>query len=290
MNNYRIIPRNIAGRLTLEETYVYICLCFRSDFKSGESHVLRKTLCDLSLVKKEDTITAYTNRFQELGLLTKYHETTKVSGIKTHTRYHVKIPTADWIRVDESILTDGHSRELKAFLVLLKCLCMNNTNTTMYNKTEIAEKLKMDRKTVAKYLSQAIDCGSILENDRCYFISENYILFDLPDVKKEILKEKYQIIADYCKKQGVVPPPFDLKLMETLVLYRYCVSEEDLKSRNERNYKYFSLSYNLPRLCEKLPEQIHSLNYFLCSLVNTKAFHKWSRQEVIIPEKDYLIL
>ena len=40
--NYRIITRDIAGKLNLDEVYVFMCLLFKSDYETGESHVLRE--------------------------------------------------------------------------------------------------------------------------------------------------------------------------------------------------------------------------------------------------------
>jgi len=51
----------------------------------------------------------------------------------------------------------------------------------------------------------------------------------------------------------------------------------ELEDRNgdrnaKKHYNYYSLKYNLPKLCPNLPPQIHSLQYFLTSLINTKCY------------------
>jgi len=67
--------------------------------------------------------------------------------------------------------------------------------------------------------------------------------------------------------------------MEVLCIHRYDQPEEVLETavRNgnknaKKHYNYYSLKYNLPKLCPNLPPQIHSLEYFLTSLINTKCY------------------
>jgi len=67
--------------------------------------------------------------------------------------------------------------------------------------------------------------------------------------------------------------------MEVLCIHRYDQPEEELETavknggRNaKKHYNYYSLKYNLPKLCPNLPPQIHGLQYFLTSLINTKCY------------------
>ena len=67
--------------------------------------------------------------------------------------------------------------------------------------------------------------------------------------------------------------------MEVLCIHRYDQPEEELETavknrdRNaKKHYNYYSLKYNLPKLCPNLAPQIHSLQYFLTSLINTKVY------------------
>ena len=195
--------------------------------------------------------------------------------ISTSITYTINIPTMNWVRFDASLLTEEIPNKLKAFLVLLKCLCLNNTNVTSYGKNKIAQLLNMDRGTVSKYMEMAIKEGKVIEINKVFFITDTNIITDLPHVKDsftfldKIAREKYKIIHDYCVERNVVPPPYDYKLMEILYLYRYNRPEPDLEAAisNETEANYYSLKYNLSKLCANLPKQVYSLQYFLTSLI-----------------------
>lgn len=290
-----IITRDIAGKLNLDETYVFMWLLYKSNCRTGESHVLRKTLCNVTGLKNEDTISKYTNKFKELELLDKYSikgYNEKEGRISTSITYTINIPTMNWVRFDASLLTEEIPNKLKAFLVLLKCLCLNNTNATFYSKSKIAQLLNMDRGTVSNYMEMAIKEGKVIEINKVFFITDTNIIVDLPHVKDSftfldgIAREKYKIIHDYCIEKNIVPPPYDYKLMEILYLYRYNRPESDLEAaisngdkQAKKNYNYYSLKYNLPKLCPNLPEHIYSLQYFLTSLINRKIYKERFEQE-----------
>ena len=218
-----IITRDIAGKLNLDETYVFMWLLYKSNCRTGESHVLRKTLCNVTGLKNEDTISKYTNKFKELEFLDKYSikgYNEEAGRISTSITYTISIPTMNWVRFDASLLTEEIPNKLKAFLVLLKCLCLNNTNVTSYSKNKIAQLLNMDRGTVSKYMEMAIKEGKVIEINKVFFITDTNIIMDLPHVKDSftfldgIAREKYKIIHDYCVERNVVPPPYDDKLKE----------------------------------------------------------------------------
>ncbi len=287
-----IITRDIAGKLNLDETYVFMWLLYKSNCRTGESHVLRKTLCNVTGLKNEDTISKYTNKFKELEFLDKYSikgYNEEAGRISTSITYTISIPTMNWVRFDASLLTEEIPNKLKAFLVLLKCLCLNNTNVTSYSKNKIAQLLNMDRGTVSKYMEMAIKEGKVIEINKVFFITDTNIIMDLPHVKDSftflggIAREKYKIIHDYCVERNVVPPPYDYKLMEILYLYRYNRPEPDLEAAisNETEANYYSLKYNLSKLCPNLPEQVHSLQYFLTSLINRKIYKERFAQEEV---------
>ena len=69
--DYRIITRDIAGKLNLNETHLFTWLLFKSDYETGESHVLRETLREVTGIKDVDTISKYTAKFEDLSFLRK---------------------------------------------------------------------------------------------------------------------------------------------------------------------------------------------------------------------------
>ena len=90
--DYRIITRDIAGKLNLDETYTFTWLLFKSDYETGESHVLRETLREVTGIKDVDTISKYTAKFEALGFLRKeYNYRSNEGQLTTPVTYHVDI-------------------------------------------------------------------------------------------------------------------------------------------------------------------------------------------------------
>ena len=108
--HYRITTRDIAGKLNIDETYVFMWLLFKSDFEIWESHVLRSTLCKVTGFKDEETITRYTNKFHELGFLTDKNSIksyNKEKGrIQTYMTYKINAPTQNWVRFKYDLLEE----------------------------------------------------------------------------------------------------------------------------------------------------------------------------------------
>lgn len=304
--DYRIITRDIAGKLNLNETHVFTWLLFKSDYETGESHVLRETLREVTGIKDVDTISKYTAKFEDLGFLRKeYNYRNNEGQLTTPVTYHVDIPKSNWVRFKKDLLLEDIDNKLKAFLVLLKCLCINNTNIIYYNKTEISRRLNLSPKTVKKYIDLAIKHHKLVEVNNFFLITDNNIILDTPHSKSNfgqrtfdnLAREKYDIIYNYCIEKNVIPPPYDFKLMEVLCIHRYDQPEEELETavrngdRNaKKHYNYYSLKYNLPKLCPKLPDQIHSLEYFLTSLINTKCYKERASSQEKEVEKVELYL
>ena len=294
MLNFRKIPRMIMGLLTPEETYLYVCLCFKSDFENGESHVSRKTLCDISGIKKEDTITKYTNKFQNLGLIEKVLIPSELD--KMLAAYRINIPDKDWIRIEAGFLDEDLSPKLKGFLVLFKCLCLNCTEITLYNKTGIAGKLNMDRKTVSKYLDEAINLKRIFEVSNGYRVADEFILTDyIKNFSRDAtIEEQYQTICDYCWSKGCIPPQYDSQKLKRLNDWRFRFSKAELDELINESYSnedkkslhdYYNLEYNLKKSCKNLPPKIGSLDYFLKALIQHKDFYKYRNEGMFKPKK-----
>jgi len=271
IKGYRVLPRRIAGLLNLDETYVYMWLCFKSDYNSGKSKILRETLCNCTDFKDVETITNYTNKFRDLFFLEKHGDKFYDDSWKTANEYTIAIPQTDWIRIKYDLLQEDISREIKSFLVLLKCLCLNNTNICLYNYTEISKRLNLHRATVSSYIKRCIDLGKVKELYSGFLITDANII---ADPRKDGLSKStqyiYKVISDYCISKGIIPPKADKKILDHIYCTRYMITEEDLvdmlnqsKPKNKvQIYKAFSLKSNLETKCKNLPSNISSLKYF----------------------------
>lgn len=277
--NYRIITRDIIGKLNIDETYVFMWLLFKSDYETWESHVLRSTLCKVTGFKDEETITRYTNKFHKLGFLTDKNSIKSYSEekgrIQTYMTYKVNAPTQNWVRFKYDLLEEDIHYTLKVFLVLLKCLCLNNTNACLYSKAEIARQLNIDRGKVTDYIQLGIQYNKIIADGKTHYITDSNIVIDLPKKFEDCLQEKYSIIKNYCISLNVIPPPFDEKLMRHIYMMRFSCPEEKLYDdmiskrypNSKKNYEFWSLKANLQQHCKKLPEKISSLQYFIKAIL-----------------------
>jgi hypothetical protein len=95
-NAFKVLKNN---QLTLTDELIYSLLsCFSNS--EGVSNISRKCLASKAGIKKLDTVTAHTNKLEELGLIEKtytFHQGKKLA------HYRVKQPKKDFIWVSNEI-------------------------------------------------------------------------------------------------------------------------------------------------------------------------------------------
>ncbi|MDU1905162.1 MAG: hypothetical protein E6772_10300 [Dysgonomonas sp.] len=263
MSNYRVINRDIAGQLTPSETYTYFSLLSKSDFNTGKSHIKQINLCELAEIKKPDTIQKHLKKFSELSLL-KVERALRDGnkGIFRTNTYHLYIPTQNWVRVKLNLIDKDICPKIRGFLILLKCLALNNSNFIGSNKSQISKKLHLDPKTIRKHLKECISLGLVKELDNGFIISDNSFPIDIDLSKYEsFYAENYKIICDFCNENGLLVPNFNKKVMlEIVVKYR----DEFLLERLNSHCKvlspnhFYDLKYFAKVLGVKIKEKVKS--------------------------------
>lgn len=251
--NYRIIDRNITGKLSANETYTLFCLLSKSDYTTGLSHIKQETLKDIIGIKKIDTLQSHLSKFYELNILRK-----KTSGhigdkgyFKTNI-YHYQIPTDNWVRINLDLIKNQNiPSKIKGFLILLKCLCVNNTNLLNYNKSQISRLLNIDIKTIRSYINLSLELKLIEETDSGFRILNKSILEDYktPTVPKSYMDhhiDYYYLIYNFCIENNLPIPRFDDYLvMKLLINYDDDFIIEKLEANIDKfkNRKYLTLEY-----------------------------------------------
>lgn len=91
MNNHFKVLKD--DQLTLADELIYSLLSCYSD-KDGVSNISRQSLANKSGIKKLDTITAHTNKLEELGLISKSYTT---HGGKKLAHYRIKSPQQNFM-------------------------------------------------------------------------------------------------------------------------------------------------------------------------------------------------
>lgn len=155
MIQYRKITELIAGRLKPKEAYLFYCLALKSDFITNESYITQDSLAKFYGIKDVDQISKWLYEFQSKGLLTivKY----KVKGkYGTFSKCKYILNAEHYNLISDLLKEEPISRQLKGFLILLKCKCLNGTNTTKFSQNQLADELGISTGAISQYMKDAI--------------------------------------------------------------------------------------------------------------------------------------
>lgn len=197
MTPYRKITSNIAGKLNLLEAYLFYCLALCSDCYTMESHVKQENLANFYGIKKTDRIREWLHKFESLGLV-RIDKSDIYGQYGKFNRCSYQSDTEHYVLITNKLYDEPISRELKGFLILLKCLCLNGTNTTLYSQNRLAEELNLSTGTISKYINEAIDKGYVkkdkkgihLLNDKMFIITSESTLAKLKNLYPEIITDE----------------------------------------------------------------------------------------------------
>ena len=164
MTHYRKITENMAGKLKPKEAYLFYCLAMKSDFRTNLSNIKQKSLAEYYGIKDTDQISDWLYKFQSQGLLRIIKLNVKGQYGKFH-RCKYQLNTDNYVFISEALHDEPISSQLKGFLILLKCKCLNGTNTTKYSQNQLAEELGIGKSTISNYMKQAIANGYISKDE-----------------------------------------------------------------------------------------------------------------------------
>lgn len=202
MTKYIRITENIAGKLNAKEAYLFYCLSLKADLRTHESDIKQETLAKEYGIKDTDQISDWLYHFQSCGLLTVIKTNIKGQHGKFQ-RCRYQLVTEHYVLISSLLQDEPISRQLKGFLILLKCKCLNGTNTTLYSQGQLANELKMGKSTISKYISEAIDKAYISKDKNGIHLLRDDIFFvtkaSQPNFRKRKAKaevELQEIIVD----------------------------------------------------------------------------------------------
>jgi hypothetical protein len=279
--SYRVIPRCVAARLSLQDIWLYVVLCFKSDFRTGRSVVLQETLSETSGIPSR-TLHDALQRIERAGLI-EIEYTTTPDG-KRKTNYLVAIPPQDFIMVERSLMEmpmEGlevkEAVKLRGFLVMAKCLCLNNTAECHWSQREMEQHTKASRRTFARFFEMAVTrhyMKPLPGVGNGYRILLPFLNRDVvqpcivPAGEPELLAAHYRSIHRFCREKRVFCPPY-LRTPMSWLAARFAATDEELMS----DYRNGRLSRKeLQRLCLGVQlrtlgihdgQDIYSLNYFV---------------------------
>ena len=154
----------MAGKLKPKEAYLFYCLAMKSDFRTNLSNIKQKSLAEYYGIKDTDQISDWLYKFQSQGLLRIIKLNVKGQYGKFH-RCKYQLNTDNYVFISEALHDEPISSQLKGFLILLKCKCLNGTNTTKYSQNQLAKELGIATGTISNYMKQAIANGYISKDE-----------------------------------------------------------------------------------------------------------------------------
>ena len=179
----------MAGKLKPKEAYLFYCLAMKSDFRTNLSNIKQKSLAEYYGIKHTDQISDWLYKFQSQGLLRIIKLNVKGQYGKFH-RCKYQLNTDNYVFISEALHDEPISSQLKGFLILLKCKCLNGTNTTKYSQNQLAKELGIATGTISNYMKQAIDNGYISKDENGIHLLREDIFYIAKMPKSKFRKKK----------------------------------------------------------------------------------------------------
>lgn len=265
--NYTVIPKSIVnfqtGNSKPIDIYVWATIKYCSNYKTNISHITEEKLSLLTGLD-ERTIRRVIKRLKDAGYLT-VQTTVKEDAdrgfIKRNT-YYIKPANKDYFFLDNSFFKWVCPAKVAGFLLLLKAICLNNTDTVQWSNSQIAKSIGVSRNTTTALLNECQQLGVIKRIAKGYELTAGcFINSSVRKTDAGIYKE----ICEFCKSKGIAPPNWDKRAMSVL-LTKYNII-------NLPTTEPISLTYQLDKRCKTLPEKV-SLAYFIKALDMQEQFRE----------------
>ena len=164
--NYTVIPKSIVnfqtGNSKPVDIYVWATIKCCSNHKTNISHVTEEKLSLLTGLD-ERTIRRSIKRLKDTGYLT-VQTTVKEDAdrgfIKRNT-YFIKPAIKDYFFLDSSFFKRNYPAKIAGFLLLLKAICLNNTDTVQWSISQIAKAIGLSRNTTTALIKECLQLGLI---------------------------------------------------------------------------------------------------------------------------------
>ena len=258
--NYTVIPKSIVtfqtGNSKPVDVYVWAVIKCCSNHKTNISHVTEEKLSLLTGLD-ERTIRRVIKRLKDAGYLTVQTSIVKEDtdrGFIKRNSYFIKPANKDYFFLDSSFFKRNYPAKIAGFLLLLKSVCLNNTDTIQWSDSQIAKSIGLSRNTTTALIKECQQLGLIKP------ISNGYELTAGCFINSAVRKTDagiYKELCDFCKKKGVAAPKWDKRAMSVLLTKYNAIDVPSTES--------ISLTYQLNKRCKNLPEKV-SLAYFVKAL------------------------
>lgn len=230
MEHYTTITRNINkidGNNKLIDALVYAYIKARMNYSTYISEVTEKEIA-AKLNTPLRTIVSCVSRLKKNRLLiSKVDENAVIDkGYKTYNKYHIAKENDNYYFIYNSlfkanigIYNNTDACKVKGLLLLIKSVCLKETNKYIsskpykgsINRTELANLIGLDNKTLNKYLEIAIEAKQIKLIDNGLLILNKSIVPDFVEAEqsntsKPIYTKIFHLIYYWCITNNIVPP------------------------------------------------------------------------------------
>ena len=255
--NYTVIPKSIVnfqtGNSKPVDVYVWAVIKCCSNHKTNISHVTEEKLSLLTGLD-ERSIRRSIKRLKDAGYLTVQTSIVKEDtdrGFIKRNSYFIKPANKDYFFLDNSFFKRNYPAKIAGFLLLLKSVCLNNTDTIQWSNSQIAKSIGLSRNTTTALIKECQQLGLIKRIAKGYELTAGcFINSAVRKADAGIYKE----ICDFCKVKGITAPKWDKRAMSVL-LTKY-------NSINLPASEPITITYQLNKRCRNLPEKV-SLAYFI---------------------------
>ena len=254
--NYTVIPKSIVnfqtGNSKPIDIYVWATIKYCSNHKTNISHITEEKLSLLTGLD-ERTIRRSIKRLKDAGYLT-VQTTIKEDadwGFIKRNSYYIKPEKSNYFFLDNSFFQKNYPAKIAGFLLLLKAICLNNTDTIQWSISQIAKGIGLSRNTITALIKECQQLGLIKPISNGYELTAGcFINSSVKKTNAGIYKE----LCEFCQSKGVTPPNWDKRAMSVLLTKYNAIG----LLRTEP----ISITYQLNKRCKTLPEKA-SLPYFI---------------------------
>ena len=255
--NYTVIPKSIVnfqtGNSKPVDVSVWAVIKCCSNHKTNISHVTEEKLSLLTGLD-ERSIRRSIKRLKDAGYLTVQTSTVKEDadrGFIKRNMYHIKPEKSNYFFLDNSYFKRNYPAKIAGFLLLLKAICLNNTDTIQWSISQIAKSIGLSRNTTTALLNECQQLGLIKPISKGYELTAGCFI---NSAVRKTAAGIYKEICEFCKMKGVAVPKWDKRAMSVLLTKYNAIG----LSRTEP----ISITYQLDKRCKTLPEKV-SLAYFI---------------------------
>ena len=202
--NYTVIPKSIVnfqtGNSKPADIYVWAVIKCCSDHKTNISHVTEEKLSLLTGLD-ERTIRRVIKRLKDADCLTVQTTVNEDAdrGFIKRNSYYIKPANKNYFFLDNSFFKKNYPAKIAGFLLLLKAICLNNTDTVQWSNSQIAKSIGLSRNTTIALLNECLQLGLIKRIAKGYELTAGcFINSAVRKTDAGIYKE----ICDFCKSNA----------------------------------------------------------------------------------------